>query len=231
MSNNNKRRRTGRLDRRLVTVIAIVLLLSAVFALYRKPSHRPVSTSEDDLEGLRMFEILDGDTGVLSSGAQVRYLGIDTPEEGEPFYLDATRANMALCIDKGIRLEYDGSEFDKYGRILAYVFVEDTIMINERLVAAGLASVYIFPDDQKNMEYRSRLILAQSDARRAERGIWSLPPPEPLEVEYLGNPKSLRFHRPGCRTLRRTDRSHLLQQHSRDYFLDDGFSPCRICKP
>ncbi|MCK4655406.1 MAG: thermonuclease family protein, partial [candidate division Zixibacteria bacterium] len=108
---------------------------------------------------------------------------------------------------------------------------EDTLMVNEILVRTGLASVYIFPYDQKNMEYRGKLIIAQIQARTENRGIWSLPPPEPVEESYFGNPNSFRFHRPGCRSLRRTDKSRLLEYSTRDELVDAGFSACRICKP
>ena len=135
------------------------------------------------------------------------------------------------AFDEPVRLEYDHRMRDKYERVLAYVYVEDTILVNEILVRAGLASVYIFPYDQKNMEYRGRLTIAQLQARFEKRGIWSLPPPEPVEESYFGNPNSFRFHRPGCRSLRRTDKSRLLEYPTRDDFLDLGFSACRICKP
>ena len=230
---NDSRNRSGsrRLGLFLAALAVIVLVIIVVYAVHNRYLYRPPPEPEEVSDGLRLVVIIDGDTGVLSRGETVRYLGIDTPERGEPFYLDATQANMALCIDKVVRLERDGREFDSYGRTLAYVFVDDTIMVNERLVAAGLASVYIFPQDQKNMEYRERLVLAQSDARRARRGIWSLPPPEPVESLYLGNAKTLRFHRPGCRTLRRSDGSKLLRSECRDDFLDSGYAACRVCKP
>jgi micrococcal nuclease len=207
-----------------------LLIIFAAYSLYqqfgRKASEQPEPSGV-----LIMTEMIDGDTGELSDGGVVRFLGIDTPERGEEFYFEAHRMSSELCRGKAVRLERDYRMTDKYDRELAYVFVEDTIMVNEVLVYAGLAHVYTFPADQKNMEYRRRFILAQMNAREAGRGIWSLPPPEPVEESYLGNANSFRFHRPGCRTLRRSDKSRLLEYPSRDDFLDLGFSPCRICKP
>jgi micrococcal nuclease len=231
MNDNSANRRNSWAGTCLLRALLLVLIVCAGYALYKQFLYEPPAIPEEGEQGLRMIRIIDGDTGELSSGATVRYLGIDTPESGEAFSFEATRFNTELCLDEPVRLEYDHRKRDKYERVLAYVFVEDTLMINETLVRTGLASVYIFPYDQKNMEYRRRLILAQMHARTEKRGIWSLPPPEPIEESYFGNPNSFRFHRPGCRSLRRTDKSRLLEYPTRDDFLDLGFSPCRICKP
>lgn len=221
---------TGKINSCIFRIVVLALLVYVGYALYKQFLYQPEQVPKQDSPTLRMADIIDGDTGELSTGDRVRYLGIDTPEKGEPFYFEAMRLNADLCLNKKIRLEYDYRKRDKYERILAYIFVEDTIMVNEVMVRAGLASVYIFPYDQKNMEYRRRLILAQIRARKEKRGIWSLPPPAP-EKSYLGNPNTFRFHRPDCRSLRRTDKSRLLEYPSRDDFLDLGFSPCRNCKP
>jgi len=52
---------------------------------------------------------------------KVRYIGMDTPEKGDPYYNKATQANATLVANKTIRLEKDVSETDKYGRLLRYV--------------------------------------------------------------------------------------------------------------
>ncbi len=231
MKRNNTRKSRSRVGTYLMRILILVLIVCAGYALYKQFLYEPPAIPVESERGLRMIRIIDGDTGELSSGATVRYLGIDTPESGDPFYFEATRLNTELCLDEPVRLEYDHRMRDKYERVLAYVFVEDTIQVNETLVEAGLASVYIFPYDQKNMEYRGRLILAQMQARTEKRGIWSLPPPEPVEESYFGNSNSFRFHRPDCRSLRRTDKSRLLEYPARGEFLDAGFSACRICKP
>jgi micrococcal nuclease len=224
-------KRTRRSESCLLRAVILILLICMGYALYRQFIYSPAPVPEEGQAGLRMTEIIDGDTGLLSTGEAVRFLGIDSPENGEPFYFEAKRMTTMFCMGAEVRLEYDHRKRDKYGRILAYVFVEDTAMVNEALIRAGLASVYIFPYDQKNMDYRERLIAAQAAARGERKGIWSLPPPEPVESTYLGNPNTFRFHRPSCRSLRRSDRSNLLEYRSRGEFLDSGFSPCRICKP
>ncbi len=230
MAKNSRRNIRSRAGSLVFRIILLVLIVCAGYALYKEFIYAPPPLPDDDEGGVHMVEIVDGDTGVLSDGNTVRYLGVDTPEDGEEFYEEATRMNSYFCLGKEVRIEFDHRKRDRYDRILAYVFVDDSLMINELLVEAGYANVYIFPYDQKNMQYRRRLITAQIRAIDADRGIWSLPDPLPAE-SYYGNANSFRFHRPDCRTLNRSDTSKMLNYESRYDFLEIGFSPCRVCKP
>jgi len=221
----------NRVGKHLFQLLMVALLLYAAYAFYRQFSEQAEEPSTSDASTLTMTKIIDGDTGRLSDGESVRYLGIDAPEKGQAYYLDATRENSELCLDKPIKLVYDNRRRDKYGRLLAYIFVDDTLMVNQVLVRKGLACVYTYPTDQKNMEYRSLLTMAQIKARSEKRGIWSLPPPKPIEKSYLGNPNTFRFHRPSCPAAQRGGIARMLEYPTRDDFLDLGFSPCRNCKP
>ena len=69
----------------------------------------------------RVTQVIDGDTIRVEGGYKVRYIGIDTPEMGEAFGMEAWQANRKLVEGKKVRLERDVSETDKYGRLLRYV--------------------------------------------------------------------------------------------------------------
>ena len=71
----------------------------------------------------KVERIVDGDTIVLSFGSIVRYVGITAPENNEPFETESTEENRKVVEGKTISLEYDNYKADKFGRILAYVFV------------------------------------------------------------------------------------------------------------
>src|SRR3990170_901464 len=86
----------------------------------------------------KVQKVYDGDTVLLSDGRKVRYLGINAPEWQEPFYLKAKRLNESLVMGKDVRLEFDEERADKYGRLLAYLYVGDQ-MINAILIEEGLA--------------------------------------------------------------------------------------------
>jgi endonuclease YncB( thermonuclease family) len=65
----------------------------------------------------------DGDTFILKSGVRVRLLGINAPGRGEKGYDEGKLGLVGMIRDKSIYLEYDRYQDDKYGRILAWVWV------------------------------------------------------------------------------------------------------------
>lgn len=115
----------------------------------------------------RVSEVLDGDTVRLSTGQTVRYFGLNTPEDGQPFAEQAKRYNEQLVLGKQVRVVAARPEPDGYQRRLAYVYVGDSL-VNTRLIRAGWAHVFILdPLDQAEDWLR-----LQRDAQAAGRGIW-----------------------------------------------------------
>ena len=82
--------------------------------------------------------------------------------------LEATQANRHLVEGKRVRLEYDVQTHDRYGRLLAYVYVGDR-MINAALLEEGYATTLTIPPD---VRYAERFRALAEDARRARRGLW-----------------------------------------------------------
>jgi len=118
----------------------------------------------------RIVRVVDGDTVVIQGGEYVRYIGIDTPEKGEPFYEEATACNRGLIEGKTVRLETDVTNRDRYDRLLRYVYVGD-LFVNLELVRQGYAEVYpreLFPDNK----HYDLLKQAEDEAKQAGRGIW-----------------------------------------------------------
>lgn len=116
---------------------------------------------------VKVIKVIDGDTVIVANGEKVRYLGIDTPERGEPFYQESSQANRRLVEGKTIRLESGYRERDSYDRILAYVWVDD-ILVNAELVQGGYARVRGPLDDR----YRKIFLKYQQEAFRDQRGLW-----------------------------------------------------------
>jgi micrococcal nuclease len=116
-------------------------------------------------------EVVDGDTirvRIDGSEETVRLIGINAPEAGECLADTATIRLEELIADATIELESDRSDRDRFGRLLRYVWVEDTL-VNEALVADGLAIAVAFEPDTA---YQDRLAAAQAQAERAGVGIW-----------------------------------------------------------
>ncbi len=128
---------------------------------------------------VRVSRVIDGDTIELEGGELVRYIGVDTPEtrrrvgdqwvkDPEPFGHAATKANRKLVEGRRVRLEYDVQSHDRYGRLLAYVFVGD-VMVNAKLLEEGYAQLLTIPPNVKYVEDFRRLA---AEARAQRRGLW-----------------------------------------------------------
>lgn len=132
--------------------------------------------------------IVDGDTIDVRIGNQtfrVRYIGVDTPEQGDYFYYQATEANRRLVEGKKVTLVKDVSEVDRYDRLLRYVFVGD-VFVNYELVRQGYAYAYTYPPDIACSEVFAS---AQQSAQISGAGLWR-PTPTYAPLPLLPAPGS-----------------------------------------
>ena len=115
--------------------------------------------------------VSDGDTVVCESGEKVRLLLIDTPETGQkPFGQRAREALLGLAPPgTTVSLETDIQPKDRYGRTLAYLWLPDGGMANERMARAGYAVPLVYPP---NVKYLDRIRSAAAEAKAARRGLW-----------------------------------------------------------
>ncbi|MBI4587887.1 MAG: thermonuclease family protein [Candidatus Rokubacteria bacterium] len=159
--------------RSVVRGVALLWLLCAIAPAWAV--ERPA------LEGT-VVRVVDGDTIHVRIGARVekiRYIGVNTPElhhptrGEEPGGREASEVNRQITEGKSVRLELDVQERDRYGRLLAYVWV-DGIMVNAELVRRGYAQVMTVPP---NVRYQDLFLKLQREARQAGRGLWRGPEP------------------------------------------------------
>ncbi|MDA1477507.1 thermonuclease family protein [Bacillus changyiensis] len=126
-----------------------------------------------------LVHAVDGDTiKVKYKGKEktVRYLLVDTPETKkpntcvQPYGKDASKKNRELVSKGKLQLEFDkGNRTDKYGRLLAYVYV-DGRSVQENLLKAGLARVaYVYPPNTKYVKQYKKV---ESIAKNNNIGIW-----------------------------------------------------------
>jgi endonuclease YncB( thermonuclease family) len=66
----------------------------------------------------------DGDTFTLKSGVKVRLIGINSPDRGQKGYSEATKELTDEISGKKVYLEYDRYQDDKFGRVLAWVWID-----------------------------------------------------------------------------------------------------------
>lgn len=137
--------------------------------------HPSALSTLSTLSTFSVSRVIDGDTIQLETGQTVRYIGIDTPETVHPakpvecFGKEAADKNKELVLGKNVQLEKDVSETDKYGRLLRYVWVGETL-VNDNLVRNGFAKSSSYPPDIK---YQTQLMEAEREARKNNRGLWS----------------------------------------------------------
>jgi micrococcal nuclease len=152
------------LVRKLLLILTFPLLIVLLSGFGAPPSQ---TTHQVD-------RVYDGDTIRLANGEKVRYIGIDTPEFGEEieyFAVEAAQANRKLVKGKKVRLEFDQEKRDKYGRLLAYVYVDD-VFVNAWLVENGYAQVMTIPP---NVKYQELFLKLQRRAGEEGRGLWEKP--------------------------------------------------------
>ncbi|WLR49942.1 thermonuclease family protein [Bacillus tianshenii] len=124
--------------------------------------------------------VVDGDTlDIRFNGKEerVRLLLVDTPETKhpdkpvQPFGPEASTFAKETLEGKTVEVELDVSERDKYGRLLAYIWVDDKLF-NEMLIERGLARVaYVF---EPNTKYVDSFYETQKEAQKEGIGIWSI---------------------------------------------------------
>ena len=141
-----------------------------------------------DYTNILVIRAVDGDTLVLENNERVRLIGIDTPEihESSKLNRDAKRSGQdaaaikqlgnrsfeftkALVEGKRVKLEFDVERFDRYKRILAYVYLEDGTFLNAKIVEEGYASLLTYPP---NVRYADLFLKLYTKARQNRRGLW-----------------------------------------------------------
>jgi micrococcal nuclease len=90
--------------------------------------------------------------------------------EGESLAVEATEYNRELVEGKMVRLEFGERRKDKYGRILAYVYVNNT-MVNIELLKEGLARAVSYPP---NLSHQDKFESFQREAKEKGIGIWGV---------------------------------------------------------
>jgi micrococcal nuclease len=115
--------------------------------------------------------VVDGDTFYCQDGPKVRLIGVDSPERQQRPFGDQARRALQQFLPEGtsVVLQGDVAATDRYGRVLAYVWVDSTL-VNEAMVQNGWAVLYTVPP---NIKYVHRLERAQKEARARGMGLWS----------------------------------------------------------
>ncbi|MCZ6601696.1 MAG: thermonuclease family protein [Planctomycetota bacterium] len=216
---------------RQAAILGAVLIGGAVLLLVRSDGQRISRTPDPAQDGVRLPQwarverALDGDSVIISGGRQVRLIGIDAPEKGEPLADEAREWARSKLEGRWVRLEYDEETSDRYGRLLAYLWLENggqEVLVNEEIVGQGLARSYPYPP---NVRYRNRIARVERKAREARDGIWQAD--SAGDGPFVGS--ASRFHLPTCKHVSKIRKP--VDLRTRNDAFEAGLSPCRSCKP
>lgn len=156
---------------------SVLLLLLAALVLLRPWEELELGDEPPGSASVFVNRVVDGDTiEVQLDGTEedVRYIGVDTPETVKPgapvdcFGPQASSFNHRLVEGRRVRLVFGVERRDRYGRLLAYVYLGDRF-VNAELLRRGLARTLTIPPNDRYEERLKRLEIA---AARAGRGLW-----------------------------------------------------------
>jgi micrococcal nuclease len=128
----------------------------------------------------KVQRVVDGDTFIATVRGRrerVRVIGVDTPESvdpnrpDEPYGEEASNFAKHYLNGATVRLAGDVEPRDRYGRMLAYVWLEDGTFWNALLAAEGYAQQLTIPP---NVTYAGLFRRLVGEARRNNRGLWAL---------------------------------------------------------
>jgi len=142
-------------------------------------------------------DVVDGDTiktSIEGRSITIRLLGINTPEVVDPrksvecYGPEASVETKSLLTGKSvfISLNKNYEKVDKYGRLLAYIRLNDadnnlasdqksistsTLFINEFLIKEGFAYEYTF-NEKNPYQYQKLFKDDELKAKKAKKGLW-----------------------------------------------------------
>ncbi len=170
-------------------IIAFIIFSTVFIILYldknyfsKLPKHADF-IRENKLYYVR--EVLDGDTFIVdveNKSFTIRLLGIDTPETVDPrksvqcYGIEASNKAKSFLYHKYVYLERDNDksvlfgDYDKYGRVLAYVSLSNGLFYNKYMIENGFAREYTF--NREKYKYQKEFKKAESIAKKNKLGLW-----------------------------------------------------------
>ncbi len=117
----------------------------------------------------KVIKIADGDSFTVlypdKHTERIRLHGIDCPERDQPFSKASKKFTSQSIFNKEVTLVKKST--DRYGRTVALVYFNDSILLNTELLKAGLA--WHFTRYDKNPEWQK----LEVEARKNRKGLWA----------------------------------------------------------
>lgn len=170
----------------------LIVFLLVFIALSCKEQTDKVNLPKNLIEA-QVIRVIDGDTIVVSIDAveeKVRLIGIDTPESRANKRAELQEKELGKDIESIVELgkkskeftksmlenvpkvylEFDVQQRDKYGRLLAYVYLPDGRMLNKEIICNGYAMPLTIPP---NVKYEKEFRECFQKAIQERKGLWN----------------------------------------------------------
>jgi micrococcal nuclease len=151
------------------SLAALVLFAGLLFSPYRDGS------CAQKMPEARVLAVNDGDTVTIRMNGKkyrTRLVGLDAPELAQEPWGRLSQKHLRKLLKESswrVSVETDIVQFDKYDRLLVYLWTASGQMVNERMLRDGYAVLFTI---QPNSAYVERFRKAQQSAREEKRGIW-----------------------------------------------------------
>jgi len=146
-----------------------------LFSLFSIPAF-PFDCTTDRIDQYAIVkQVYDGDTVKLSDGKKIRLVGINTPEMNyktgtpQPYAKKAKIFLKQKVLKQKIGIRFGNDKKDRHGRLLAHIFLNDGLNLQQALLKNGLAvNIAIPPNLWQQDCYKD----AENEARILNKGIW-----------------------------------------------------------
>lgn len=235
----------------VLTLLMIAVVLGGCSSLAVLGEETPTSTASDENsvndesnvdsniatqdEGLyEVLRVVDGDTIEIDYNGEkekVRLIGVDTPESVHPdaekntdYGKTAAEFTTEKLEGQLVSLEFDVEQRDKYGRLLAYVYL-DGQMFNSLLLEEGHAMVSTYPP---NVKYADLFLEQQQEAREAGVGLWA---DILTSGEYVASLNGSKYHLSSCSSVKKSKKKTGSGLRTQIPPRPADYEPCSICNP
>ena len=160
------------------SVFLVLLAIGILFAV--RLSHLDIKFPSSQPGLYRVVAVDDGDTITVDMNGSIetiRFIGVDTPETHKPdtpvqcYGPEATVFTKNLIGKQKVRLQADplNTNRDRYGRLLRYVYLPDSTLLEQMLLTEGYGFAYTFFPLSKAQEFE----VYEQQAKTAGKGLWS----------------------------------------------------------
>jgi endonuclease YncB( thermonuclease family) len=166
---------------------AALLLAAMTFARAEDPQPQPQQHLTCTLEAgptRSVVRVIDAETVLLDDDEEVRLIGALAPRSPDlrpdaqswPPERDTAAALRDLVVGRSVELATSGRAKDRYGRLLAHLFLDDNgdrVWVQGRLLSTGHARAYGLTD---SFTCARELLAHEHVARAAGIGLWATRP-------------------------------------------------------